>query len=70
MKVSRSQLAEMCGITEHSLRVYLARAEFTACETTYKYLYEMNEDQLQHLKELVRNRQGNKKNTYETIMEE
>ena len=66
MYISMNDLAAYCGVSPWTLRQYLDRAEFNRCRTQHKYLFNFDEEQLEHLKELVRNRIGAKRNTYKT----
>ena len=67
MLISKEELAKRCGVTQHCLRSYLARAEFQKCVTQHKYLLNMEIEEIEHLQELIRNRIGSKRNKYETI---
>ena len=70
MKMTLEEIAIACRVSTSTLRTYLERAEFAPCRTRSIYLYNMEEEQLEHLKELINNRVGAKRNTYKTWKEE
>lgn len=70
MYITMGDLAAYCGVSTWCVRAYLDRGEFNKCRTDKKYLWNMTEEQMEHLKELVHNRNGAKRNTYNTIKED
>lgn len=70
MKMTLEEIAFECSVTSTTLRTYLERAEFAPCRTRSIYLYNFTDEQLEHLKELIKNRVGAKRNTYKTWKEE
>ena len=60
MKKTLEDLAIYCQCRPSTLRPYLARAEFNSCHTPRSYLYNITDEQLLRLRELVITRRGNK----------
>ena len=60
-------IAKQCNVTESTIRMYLDRSEFNKNRTKKSAIYDMELEDLEHLKELVRNRMGGRHNTYGTF---
>lgn len=60
--ITREDLAKDIGITQACLRVYLDRAEFNKNRTSRAYLFNMEVEDLERLRLLVRNRRRRKGN--------
>lgn len=69
MYITIGDLTAYCGVSAWCLKVYLDRAEFNQCRTNKKDLWNMTNEEIDHLKELIHNRNGCKRNTYKTIKE-
>lgn len=70
MYITKNDLAEYCSVSLWCIRAYLDRAEFAHCQTSKRYLLNMTQEEMEHLKELIHNRNGAKHNTYNTIKED
>ena len=60
-------IARELKVSVYSLKMYLCRGEFNKNRTKHSYLYDMDIDDLEHLKELINNRIGCKTNKYATF---
>lgn len=63
-------IARELKVSVYSLKLYLCRGEFNKNRTKHSYIYDMSKEDLEHLGELIRNKNGAKRNTYNTIKED
>jgi len=56
MKKTIEDLAKYCNCTVTCVRPYLARAEFASARTSQTYIFNMSDEQLMRLRELVYSR--------------
>lgn len=66
MKMTLEEIADRVNVSTFTLKTYLCRADFASARTKSIYLYDITEEQLEHLYELIHNRIGAKRNTYRT----
>ena len=64
-----SDIAEQLKVSVFTVRTYLDRGEFNKNRTKKSAIYDMELEDLEHLKELVRNRMGGRHNTYGTFQD-
>ena len=69
MKMTLEEIADRVQVSTFTLKTYLCRSEFASARTKSIYLYNITEEQLDHLYELIHNRVGAKRNTYKTWKE-
>ena len=66
MLMDLDELSKRVGLSVYTLKVYLCRAEFRKNKTNRSYVYDMELEDIEHLKELIHNRIGGRHNTYNT----
>ena len=62
-----SDIAEQLKVSVFTVRTYLDRGEFNKNKTNKSTIYDMELEDLEHLRELIRNRNGGRNNTYGTF---
>lgn len=60
-------IAKKLKVSVYSLKMYLCRGEFNKNRTKHAHIYDMDANDLEHLRELIRNRNGGRHNTYGTF---
>ena len=54
-----NEIADKMGVSTHCCRNYLCRADFAPCRTSRQYIFNMDIEHLELLKNLIFSRQGN-----------
>lgn len=69
MLMDLNELSKRVGLSVYTLKVYLCRSEFCRKKTNRSYVYDMELEDIEHLKELIHNRIGGRHNTYGTFQD-
>lgn len=64
-----NDIAEQLKTSVSTLKLYLCRAEFNKNRTNKSAIYNMESEDLEHLRELIRNRNGGSNNSYGTFQD-